>query len=142
MFGNSETANDLLQELCIRIVTKASSFDHTRNFRVWSFSIARNIVKNEIRKNSSYSKLQEKYKRLAPAQITEVPHDMTNIKSIINTLNQDDRELFYLRFGEELKLKEIAEIQAQPLGTVKSRMSRMMKKLADKLNSNGGRYEV
>ncbi len=145
MFGNSEIANDLLQELCLKIVTRASSFDHTRSFRVWSFTIARNLVKNEIRRVGNYSKLKDKYQRTAPELIVR-PYNTSDesriIKQQISLLCQEDRELFYLRFGEELKLKEIALIQNQPIGTVKSRLSRLMNKLSRKIVNAGGKSEM
>ena len=122
-----------------------STFNHTRSFRVWSFTIACNLIKNEYRRNGNQAKLAEKYK---PMTDETHNHDMwasnsrTNLKDILSMFNEDDRGLFYLRFGEELKLSEIAEIQKQPLGTIKSRMSRMMKKLSGKLIFTGGENEL
>ena len=68
-------------------------------------------------------------------------YDELDLKSFIGELylfledmDDDHRSAFLLRYGNNLSIKEIAEIQDCPEGTIKSRLYYTMKYLSERLN--------
>jgi RNA polymerase sigma-70 factor (ECF subfamily) len=59
----------------------------------------------------------------------EDTYENTDLQKAINTLEKKDRAVVVLRYFEDLKLEEIAEVLEENLSTVKSRLYRSMKKL-------------
>ena len=57
---------------------------------------------------------------------------------IINELPPELAEIVFLRYSQELKLREIAGLTGTPLRTVQSRLRRALRLLRDALESTGG----
>lgn len=129
-------AQDFTQDVFLKVVEAAESFDTSKNFKTWVFTIAANLCKNHFRSqhgdiremNSTHQIYREnQVDRLEKETKTEA------LKREITALPSPYRETFVLRFHEEMKVKEIAELQQIPEGTVKSRLSKATKILSDKL---------
>src|SRR6266568_4196340 len=61
MLGNSnEKAQDFLQDIFMKLIDKAETFDSSRKFSTWIFSIAHNMCKNEYRRmvGRTYSEIE------------------------------------------------------------------------------------
>lgn len=128
--GDRAKAEDLLQDVFVRLATTSSAFDPTRSFRPWVFTIATNLARNAQRYQSareadSLNTLEHE------SSGTDVEHwidslDLPSFHSLLNeTLREiapDKRTAFLLRYQEHLSLAEIAEIQDCATGTVKSRI--------------------
>lgn len=52
-----------------------------------------------------------------------------DISSAMKILNDEEREIILLRFGQELTLREIGKILGQPLRTVQSKMRKALSKM-------------
>lgn len=134
-------AEDFAHDLFTKIIDKPESFDLTRNFKTWLFSVANNMCKNEykkqeVRKNTAYDVPEGVEARdQATLQDTEVDKSNFNeqLKIELNKLNDKHREVFMLRHFEGLSLNEIAETLEINAGTVKSRLHHATKALAEKL---------
>ena len=95
------------------------------------FSIVRNLALN----------VQEKRKREQPGLVEEILEAQESgqaflelegdpdIKEALNTLEEKERTIIVLRFFEEKKLSEIAEIMNENVSTVKSKLYRALQKL-------------
>lgn len=133
---DSDVANDFLQELFIKIVEKGSLFHPERKFKTWMYALASNLVKNEYRRieNSKTDKFSshESFQFAENESIT-ADIDLKIFKeSLINYLDSIDENyklIFILRYEEELSIKEIAEITYLPEGTIKSRLFYLLKKM-------------
>ena len=53
---------------------------------------------------------------------------------LLETLNEEDKTIFLLRYEDELSISEISQIVFMPEGTVKSRLFYLRKQLALELN--------
>lgn len=134
-------AEDFAHDLFTKIIDKPESFDLTRNFKTWLFSVANNMCKNEykkqeVRKNTAYDVPEGVEARdQGTLQDTEVDKSNFNeqLKIELNKLNDKHREVFMLRHFEGLSLNEIAETLEINAGTVKSRLHHATKALAEKL---------
>ena len=134
-------AEDFAHDLFAKIIDKPQSFDPSRSFKTWLFSVANNMCKNEykkqeVRKNTAYD-VPEGYEAKAGGMSADKEVDKGNFKEQLNNelkkLNEKHREVFMLRHFEGLSLKEIADALEINTGTVKSRLHHATKVLAEKL---------
>ncbi|HXS75953.1 MAG TPA: RNA polymerase sigma factor [Terracidiphilus sp.] len=146
--GNREQAEDLFQEVWMRVLTRGTQFNGKSRFETWLFTIARNLVIDQRRKRtmSSLDELFEAGGEDDRPLAFEVPdHEpgpfdrMSNVEDreqIAAALLQLDtlyREVLVLRFHEGLSLEEIAKVTRAPLSTVKSRLYRGMASIKPRL---------
>ncbi len=137
--ANREMAEDLFQEVWMRVLTRGAQFNGKARFETWLFTIARNLVIDQRRKRtmSSLDELFESGNEDDRPMSFEVADDQptpfdrfSNVEDreqIAQALLQLDtvyREVLVLRFHEELSLDEIAKVTRAPLSTVKSRLYR------------------
>src|SRR5271167_156729 len=137
--GNRETAEDLFQEVWMRVLVRGAQFNGQARFDTWLFTIARNLVIDQRRKRTM-SSLDELFEGSSeddrPMSFEIADHEPTpfdrfsnledreQIAGALMTLDTLYREVLVLRFHEELSLEEIAKVTRAPLSTVKSRLYR------------------
>jgi RNA polymerase sigma-70 factor (ECF subfamily) len=134
------TAEDLFQQTWMRVIEKIQGFDPERNFDAWLFAVARNLTIDYLRRRHPESLHEPSGDD--PALLEQLPaHTAGALDSLLHgeriTLVQRAlesqppiyREILTLRFEEEMKLDEIAEILAIPLSTVKTRLGRGLDRL-------------
>jgi RNA polymerase sigma-70 factor (ECF subfamily) len=134
-------AEDFAHDLFTKIIDKPESFDLSRNFKTWLFSVANNMCKNEykkqeVRKNTGYD-IPEGVEAKDETRLPDANVDASNfneeLKIELNKLNDKHRDVFMLRHFEGLSLNEIAETLEINAGTVKSRLHHVTRTLAEKL---------
>lgn len=146
--GNREMAEDLFQDVWMRVLTRGSQFNGKARFETWLFTIARNLVIDHKRKRTMAS-LDELIDtgneddrpvtfEVADNQPTPFDRfasgeDRERIASALLQMDTLYREVLVLRFHEELTLEEIARITHAPLSTVKSRLYRGLTAIKPKL---------
>jgi RNA polymerase sigma-70 factor, ECF subfamily len=139
--GNREMAEDLFQEVWMRVLTRGGQFNGKARFETWLFTIARNLVIDHRRKRTM-SSLDELFEAggdddrpmafevadLGPGPFDRVSNveDREQISTALLQLDTLYREVLVLRFHEDLSLEEIAKVTRAPLSTVKSRLYRGM----------------
>lgn len=138
--GDLEKGKDIAQSIFIKIYQNPASFDSSRKFNVWLFSIAKNQWKNELRNEAIRNKHQELL-IFEIADETSADDDSANntkkLKSLnteLEALSETHKEVFILKYSNNLTIKEISEVCDCSEGTVKSRLFYALKKLKDKLN--------
>jgi RNA polymerase sigma-70 factor (ECF subfamily) len=146
--GNRETAEDLFQEVWMRVLVRGGQFNGRSRFETWLFTIARNIVIDQRRKRTM-SSLDELIDGVGdddrpmcfevaagdPTPFDRVAdlEDREKIAAALLQLDTLHREVLVLRFHEELSLEEIAKVTRAPLSTVKSRLYRGLAMIKPKL---------
>jgi RNA polymerase sigma-70 factor, ECF subfamily len=139
--GQREMAEDLFQEVWMRVLTRGGQFNGKARFETWLFTIARNLVIDQRRKRTM-SSLDEMFEGGSdddrPMSFEVADHEPTpfdrlargedreQIAAALLQLDTLYREVLVLRFHEELSLDEIAKVTRAPLSTVKSRLYRGM----------------
>jgi len=137
---DEEKAQDLLQDLFMKIVERPELFDTSRNFKSWIFTVAANKCRNEYRKSlyveveadsSLSNESTDSYNQL----IAQIDKDVfrKQLKIELNRLSRDHKTVFILRVKEGFSIKEIAEITDCSEGTVKSRVFYCLQILAKRL---------
>jgi RNA polymerase sigma-70 factor (ECF subfamily) len=146
-------AEDLVQEVFLRIVEKAGSFKHEARFTTWAYTIARNLCVDHMRKTSlrrhpsldqeapdSQGKggtLGEKVADLRPhgaGERTAIANEIhIKVTAAVEGLPHEQREVFLLRQVANLPFQEIATITGATENTVKSRMRYALERLQEAL---------
>jgi len=138
--GRHDQAEDLTQEVFLKLYKSLDTFDRRANFQTWLISVSRNLCIDHYR---SVRKEREVVNReIDPAELTPP----SNERSAQSVLEQRDRvrllrraldklppalrTAVLLRDIQELSYQEIAERLALPEGTVKSRINRGRTELA------------
>lgn len=125
-----EKAKDFVQDLFLKLIEKPASFDSTRKFKPWFYSIASNMCKNEYRKigtENKYNEFLANNLRYETDQIKEKPF---SINEAINYLKNEHKNLIILRYKFKMSIREISEILQCPEGTVRSRLFYATKELS------------
>jgi RNA polymerase sigma-70 factor (ECF subfamily) len=139
-------ADDLFQQTWLRVMEKIGRFDTRRSFDPWLFSVARNLTIDYLRQRRPDSLDAPEPSGVAPIDRlvgnTQDPLERvlefergTILASAIAELPVIHREVLTLRFEEDMKLEEIAEVAGIPLSTVKSRLLRALESLRGKLDT-------
>src|SRR5208337_2622056 len=148
--GNREMAEDIFQEVWMRVLVRGGQFNGKARFDTWLFTIARNLVIDQKRKRTMAS-LDELIDggseddrpmafEVAGGEPTPFDHfanleDRERLAAALLGLDAIYREVLVLRFHEELSLEEIAKVTRAPLSTVKSRLYRGLVAIKPKLAS-------
>lgn len=137
--SSRELAEDIFQEVWIRVMLRGGQFNGKSRFETWLFTIARNLV-IDYRRKKTWASLDELFegthdddRPIAFEVMDEQPspfdrmasgQDRERIAEALLELDTLYREVLVLRFHEELSLQEIASVTRAPLSTVKSRLYR------------------
>ena len=151
-----EVAEDLFQEVWIRVLRRGSQYNGQARFDTWIFTIARNLVIDLSRKRTmaSLDEMREGGEDAdsrpfeivqegpSPLEQFQYRENASEVATVLLTLDPAYREVLTLRFHEEMSLEEIATVTRAPLSTVKSRLYRGLAALKPellKLRAGGGR---
>jgi len=138
--GNRAFAEDLFQEAFLQVHQSAGTFDATKRFKPWLFTIAANKARDHLRR--------EKRRRTAPLSAMidptgdsgasfidlmeadiPLPADTADnaeiaelVRELADQLPDHLREVLVMAYFHQFAYKDIAEMLSIPLGTVKSRL--------------------
>ncbi|MFP5204871.1 MAG: RNA polymerase sigma factor [Acidobacteriota bacterium] len=156
--GQRDLAEDLFQEVWMRVLVRGQQYNGNARFETWLFTIARNLVIDQRRKRtlSSLDELVEGAGEDDRAMSWELADDSPTpfdqfsrledrevIAAALLELDTLHREVLVLRFQEELSLEEIAKVTQAHLSTVKSRLYRGLAMIKPRLElARGMRQET
>lgn len=136
MTGNTQTSEDLVQEVFLRILKYRHTYRGDSQFVVWMFRIARNARVDYYRKKHMDS-LEKKDAStilsddLNPLEDYEKTQDSAILHRALAQLTEDDREVLLLSRFENMKYKDIADLLGCLEGTIKARVHRAIARLRD-----------
>ena len=140
-----DLAEELLQEVFLRVVRSATKYKQTAKFTTWLYTIARNVCIDRARKATkrqelsldqnvgggdvgadgsgrTFMELLVDEKAHAGGSRHERQLFRQRLKEALAELPEEQREVFMLKEVSELTFREIAEVVGAPVPTVKSRM--------------------
>ena len=144
--GSYEEAEDLTQDIFLKLYNSLSKYDFEKNFSAWFLTLARNYMIDNYRKTKWEKKTRDEFnEHLLYSDAFDSPENgiiREESKKIIweslNHLSPEIRMAIILRDIQGKKYEEIAEIVNLPLGTVKSRVNRGRLQLARILKEKKG----
>jgi RNA polymerase sigma-70 factor, ECF subfamily len=123
-----ESAEELTQDVFIAVLEAAPRYQPRGTFRSYLFGIAYNVLMADRRKRAVISEPLGDY-----ASEGSDPDVVLWVRDALSKLDPVDREVLMLREYEQLSYQEIADLQALPLNTVRSRLFRARLALRDAL---------
>jgi RNA polymerase sigma-70 factor (ECF subfamily) len=141
--GRHDEAEDLTQDIFLKIFRALHTFDRRANFQTWLISISRNLCIDHyrsVRKERETMARDVDASELMPVSRDRSPHaqlEQVDLKQVIRqalaALPPSLREAVVLRDLQEFSYQEIAARLKLPEGTVKSRINRGRIELARQL---------
>ena len=136
--ANRDTADDVVQNACLKAWKARKSFDPKRgSFRAWMFTITRNEFLQLVRKRRPidyYEPAELEYRLVQECQLDNRSACSDAIKALF-ALNSEQRDVFILVIAAGYSYEEAAAICKCSVGTIKSRINRARRKLTDMLSS-------
>ena len=143
MCGNETQAQDLLQDLFLRLFQKADLYEERYKFSTWIYTMAYRLFINQVRKKSFARMVTEENIQL---DNTYTSDDVNTFESalehkffkekldvVLQTFDAEKFNTFILRFQQGLNVSEIADIMECPVGTVKSRLHYTIKEISHQM---------
>lgn len=135
-----EEAEDILQEVFIKVYLYLNSFNKDLKFSSWIYRITHNLLIDKIRKEKFLVKISSEDKDKIIEKIKydfniEKEIDNTflknNIEKIFNKMDAKYRDILELKYLEEKDYNEISDILRKPIGTVGTLINRAKKQFKE-----------
>ncbi|MBK7692691.1 MAG: RNA polymerase sigma factor [Bacteroidetes bacterium] len=125
-------AEDIVQEVFIKIIQAPEKFDVNKKFSTWIYTITGNRCKNQLRdERNQQLPLTEAIGSnwsVAPQSHVDVNYLRQILDEKFESLSEKEQQIFTLRFSQQLSIREIAAIMNIPEGSVKSGIFYLLKK--------------
>lgn len=141
--GKYDEAEDLTQDIFLKIFKSLDTFDRRANFQTWLVSVSRNLcidhyrsVRKEretIDRGVDASELSPASKEASPMAALEQRDRVSLLRDALAELPATLRSAVVMRDIQELSYQEIADRLRLPEGTVKSRINRGRTELAKQI---------
>jgi len=152
--ANREDAEDLLQELFVRLVRMIEHYEHDGRFDGWVFRIATNLLRDRVRRSRKTRAAgldlgspveSDESDPLGNLPDASTPRPMESLDRAeqadrlqwaIGQLGESEREVIVLRHFSQLSFREIADQMGTPLGTALARAHRGLAHLRTLMESD------
>lgn len=128
-FKNENDAMDALQDSIVKGIKAIDTCKNAKTFNAWMSSIVVNTCKNNY----------NKAKKVTPIDINDFKNeftyedkditDYTDLYDALDKISENEKDLIVKRYLEDMTIKDISRSKDLPQGTVKSGISRTLKKL-------------
>jgi RNA polymerase sigma-70 factor (ECF subfamily) len=119
---NAESADDLVQDTLVRALRSEHLF-HGGEIRSWLFTILTNLNRNRLR-SLARRPIAKPLADEDAADLAGPEAGHRDIERALSMLVEEQRHALLLVVLEGLSYREVAEVQAVPIGTVMSRLAR------------------
>ncbi len=149
MTWDRQAAEDMAQEVFIRIYNHAKDYEPQAKFTTYMYRVARNLWIDKMRHeghaprtvsldapvDSEGDTFHDVVSNHSPAPDARMDTEerAVIVRKAIETLPEEQQQVLLLAESKGMKYQEVAEVLGIPLGTVKSRMHAAMLKLKDLL---------
>jgi RNA polymerase sigma-70 factor, ECF subfamily len=150
--GKHDEAEDLTQDVFVKIFRSLETFDRRANFQTWLVSVSRNLCIDHyrsVRKERETIDREVTSDELSPVSTEVSPHTALErrdlallLRRALNRLPPALRTAVVMRDLQDLSYHEIADRLSLPEGTVKSRINRGRRELARHVREEHGNGEL
>ena len=134
------TAEDVTSQVFLKVVENLVSFKgNERQFRNWLYKIASNAVNDHLRRTARRDGLVKNSREQVHSQVIdcgESAKKLALLREAVLSLKPRCQTIITLRFFENMKLTEVAEVLGSSPGTVRSQLARALIKLRKKLGTD------
>lgn len=137
--GNERDADDVTQEVMLKVLHGLRNFEGKSRFKTWLYSITYNECITQYRKEKRKRRLLDALSLDPQEEVVQpresIPTASKGLDALLVNVNPIDREILVLRFVAELEFQEIAEIMHLGLSATKMRYKRALDKLRNQLGN-------
>lgn len=157
--GSRHDAEDLMQEVFVRLVRMLAAYNHDGRFEAWLFRIAANLARDRARRASRSPKatpgggtagyddgaagdpFEEIADRPRESGLSrmQAAEESDRLNAALAALSDSEREVILLRHFSQLSFKEIADLMETPLGTALARGHRGLQRLRELMEGDENR---
>jgi RNA polymerase sigma-70 factor (ECF subfamily) len=134
-----QMAEDIVQDVFIKLIEQPERFDAERRFSTWVYVVTANLCRQSLRNTRNRERLLQQKTATPLAQDAGFTQGADKrllrerMALVFATLSEKEKNIYTLRFEEEMSIREIAEILELPEGSIKSGVFYLLKKLANYL---------
>lgn len=129
---NPDDAMDVVQESAFKAISRSADVRSPAAIRGWLCRIVVNTAMDVLRARSRQADAEH-----IPETGQEDVYQDTDLMQALDLLDERERTVIVLRFFQELKLQEIAQVTGENVNTVKTILYRSLKKLKLELSEGG-----
>jgi len=131
-------AEDLTHDIFLKLIFKLGTFKEDAKFSTWLYSITYNHCMDQLRSNKKRSEVLQE-------EPIEVPDDIDlnnifdgediqakNLKTALDQLTVDEKGVLFMKYMDDLSIRDIAEIFNVTESAIKMRLLRSREKLRKK----------
>ena len=143
-FHFSET-DDLVQDIMMKVYSNINKYRPSTSFNTWIYSIARNHAIDQLRRNTTQNNMLERVRSDAAVSSQAAVNTETrvlrkelksDIALFIDSLPDNERQVSFLKYYEELGYRDISRITGIPVGTIKYHIHNVKRKFSDYYGEN------
>ena len=145
--GDANDVDDVLQDICVRVITKIDTLREPERFRPWLAVLARRQALRyrqqkaqrpiSLNEELADQHCDEQAQRLL--ENIEQKEQCERVLQALNSLPEKYREVFILEYVHDLTYGQIAEILDIPVTTLQIRLVRARRMILDKVSGNRNR---
>ncbi len=144
--GNLTAAEDLMEDVFVKLVVDKPKFKQKSSFKTWLFAIAANTAKDYLRKSKRKSFVPIEDLENVGAEEDLLSEHFKNEQKILihkcmDKLNPEYKQVLYLSFFEDFSNAEIAGIMKKSTRQVENLLYRAKQSLKSKMEEEGFNYE-
>ena len=155
---NKDEAEDIVQKTFIKMWKHIHTFDVSKKFSVWLYTIARRTALDELKKRKTFSFSSMSYEEDLPFDETladpsaftekmlESTREVNAFEQVLATLSPEKSEIVFLKLYEDMTFEEISLLVDRPMNTVKSIYRRALevvkKELEEKYHINAPKDRI
>jgi len=136
--GNRALADDLLADTFERVLRSRHRFDPRRGTeKQWLYTIALNLLRDHARRDATEQRAIARATADAPAGAPDATIEALGTRdelgAALATLSDEERDAIALRYGADLKLREVAKLLDEGEKAIEQRIYRALAKLRERL---------
>ena len=135
--AGSQAADDLAQDVWIRMLRAIASLREGAKLKPWLFGIAHHVMMDHLRLRYAQADVQGWASDTGQEEFGEREELLSLLEARLAALPVTERETLTLFYLEDLSLAEIGRVQGVPEGTVKSRLFRARNQLRAAMPDQG-----
>ncbi len=145
--GSRSVAEELVQEVFLRVVRTIGRYQHEGRFKAWIFRIAANLARDRVRRLTRRPRIVSlsgadgdgqgledslgDTTHVSPEHDMALADDVDRLQQAFSRLPEAEREVLLLRHYSDMSFAQIAESMGTPLGTALARSHRALGKLRE-----------
>ncbi len=130
---NRDEAEDLVQEVFIKVYQQLERYNHQSKFSTWLYKIAYNETISYVRRQKKYLQIEKVDYNLCQEEIYEeidsynVEELLTHLDTLLHKMPQEDAFIISLFYLKNLSIADVCDITNQTTSNIKVRLHRIRK---------------